>query len=330
MSPSELFDTLSTIFEPPLLAPPPPQPFLPRLPNYITGPIAGRWRQASAVDLARELTGLEPAEAEALVEFGALWLDDRPCFEARQPLTEHASFRLNRPAYGPLKFYEADEARLVYEDEELLIYNKESGRPSQGVPHDGYNNTLSALLRLRRRRGEGGKLWLLHRLDADTSGLLLMAKNKQAAGRLGRDFQRGLVEKRYLALGLGARPEGDFMVSTPIAKQGRRYVTGPEIEGLAARSSFSPLAFQPAAEGGDGQALFKAVPHTGRTHQLRLHLAWAGWPVAGDRFYGLGPQRDPSARLMLAACALSFTHPAHGRRLEISLPWPELKAAEAF
>lgn len=313
------------IFDAPCPAPETAAPFAPFSKNYLTGPIPRHFQNQMVTGLTARLTRLSDDEAAALVEFGSVWLDDRPCFDPGRSLANYQNFRINPPAYGPVKFYEADSRRIVYEDADLLVYHKESGRPSQGVPHDGYNNVLSALARLLQGRGDSHKLWLLHRLDADTSGLLLLAKNKEAAGTLGRDFQQGRVGKEYLCVGLGQTPNDDFVIDTPIAKEGRRYVTRPGLKGLAAKTFFAPLKYHELKEetlsetAGLNQVLFRAVPHTGRTHQIRLHLAFAGWPIGGDRFYGLGPVSDTFSRLMLASSRLTFRHPRTGREVTVTL-----------
>ncbi len=313
-------DDLEKIFDSPRPAPRPERPFQPFPEPYLAGPVPDHLRNATVARLAALLTRLSEAEAAALVEFGSVWLDDRPCLNPDQPLVEARHFRLNPPAYGPVKFYEADPARIVYEDADLLVYNKESGRPSQAVPHDAYNNVLSALGRLLAGRGGASSLWLSHRLDADTSGLLLLARNKEAAGRLGLAFQRGQVAKEYLALGLGPEPDrAAFTVDAPIAKEGGRYLVRPGGPGLAARTDFSVLDRAPHPGRDDlTWVLFLAAPRTGRTHQIRLHLAWAGWPIAGDPFYGR--REAPAPRLMLASAALGFRHPRTGADLRITLP----------
>ena len=263
-----------------------------------------------------------PAEAEALVAFGCLWLDDRPCLDPGRSLRGCRYFRFNPPAYGPVRFYEADPARIVYEDDDLLVYHKEAGRPSQGVPHDAHNNVLAALERLLARRGgPAARLWLPHRLDADTSGLLLLAKTRAAAGAVGRAFQAGRVDKRYLALGLGPRPKRtDFQIDAPLAKEGSRYLVRPHGPGLAARTDLNVLENRAEAAGLE-EVLFLARPRTGRTHQIRLHLAWAGWPLRGDRFYGRTEieRERPAGRLMLAAVGLGLDHPGRPGRLELRL-----------
>jgi 23S rRNA-/tRNA-specific pseudouridylate synthase len=277
-----------------------------------------------AGELVARLTRRNPDEARALVAFGCLWVDDRPFSDPVRSLAGHSHFRFNPPAYGPVRFYEADPGRIVHEDDDLLIYHKEAGRPSQGVPYDAHNNVLAALGRLLTGRGGPAGLWLPHRLDAETSGLLLLAKNQAAAGAVGRAFQAGQVTRTYLALGLGARPERDFFqVEAAIAKEGARYVTRPEGPGRAARTDFTVLDQRDFAPGAPEmkEILFRAEPLTGRTHQIRLHLALAGWPVRGDRFYGRAEVEaaSPAPRLMLAAVSLGLSHPARSGRLEVSL-----------
>lgn len=314
---------LDRLFDRPLPAPEPERPFAPFPEPYLTGPLPAHLQSLTAAGLTARLAGLDLAAAAELTAFGALWLDDRPCLDPDHRLAGHQSFRLNSPAYGPVRFYEADPDRVVFEDRDLLIYNKESGRPSQAVPHDAHNNVLAALGRLLERRGErAARLWLLHRLDADTSGLLMLAKNKEAAGRMGRAFQEGRVAKEYLCLGLGAEPERDsFSVEAPIAKEGRRYLVRPQGPGLAARTDFRVLgrADQAPEAHGWSSFLFLAAPLTGRTHQIRLHLAWAGWPLVGDRFYGRR-SAPPAPRLMLASASLTFGHPGTGRETRVELP----------
>lgn len=313
------------IFDSPLPAPALAKPFLPFAEPYIAGPIPAHLKGDKLARLVMLLTRLPADEAAALVEFGSAWLDDRPCLDPARPLAGHSAFRLNPPAYGPNKFYEAEPARIVFEDRDLLVYNKESGRPSQAVPHDAHNNVLAALERLLAARGEAKpRLWLSHRLDADTSGLLLMAKNKEAAGFMGKAFQEGRVSKAYLCRGLGRRPEKNrFTVDAPIAKEGRRYVVKPKGPGLESRTDFTVLDLREA--GRLHEALFLAAPLTGRTHQIRLHLAWAGWPIVGDKFYGRHDEATaPAPRLMLVSARLSFTHPRTGMPMRLNHPgWAE-------
>jgi RluA family pseudouridine synthase len=260
-------------------------------------------------DLCARATGLPPEEAEELVRFGGIWLDSRQKLDPELPLPARGEFRVNFPAYGIWRFYEADPGRIVYEDGSVLVYDKESGRPSQGVPHDVHNNALSALVRLT-----GLELRLPHRLDAGTSGLLIMAKTREAAGELGKAFQKGRVSKRYVALSEGEGPAWDEQeVRAAVAKNAGKLVCRANGPGLAAHTTLRVLARRGA------KTLFLAVPHTGRTHQIRLHLSFEGHPIAGDRFYG----GVPRPRLMLRASGISFPHPLTGRPVVLGEPWED-------
>jgi RluA family pseudouridine synthase len=258
-------------------------------------------------ELCARATGLPPEEARGLVRFGGVWVDSRPRLDPELQLPGQGEFRVNFPAYGQVSFYEAAPSRIVYEDEHVLVYDKESGRPSQAVPHDAHNNVLSALWRLT-----GIGLRLPHRLDAGTSGLLLTAKTREAAGALGKAFQRGEVAKRYAALSAGDPPDWEEKDSEAcIAKNAGRLLARANGPGLPARTTLKVIARRP------GKTLFLAVPHTGRTHQIRLHLSFEGHPVMGDRFYGGAPH----PRLMLRATGLSFPHPATGKTVVLGEPW---------
>ncbi|MDR1920488.1 MAG: RluA family pseudouridine synthase [Candidatus Adiutrix sp.] len=313
---------LEDIFETPWPAPE-VKKYLARLEPYVVGPATSSCQGGRLGDLVGQAAGVDEVEAARLIEFGSVWLDDRPCFDPDEPLARHSNFRINPPAYGPVRFYEAADRRIVFEDEDILVYDKEAGRPSQGVPHDAHNNVLAALGRLLRARGEACDLRLPHRLDADTSGLLLLAKNRESAAALGQSFQRGQVKKEYLCLSRGTKvPDGDFSVETYIAKEGRRYVNRAQGAGLQARTGFSLLAAEGRAGDEPAGILFLASPQTGRTHQIRLHLQWAGWPIMGDRLYG---GYFPSPRLMLMASRLVFSHPRTGAEVRVSLEAADLK-----
>jgi RluA family pseudouridine synthase len=257
--------------------------------------------------LCAKVLGLGEEEAADLVRFGCMWLFSKPSLDPELPLPASGAFRLNLPAYGPSRFHEADPARIVYEDSHLLVYDKESGRFSQAVPHDAYNNALSALWRLT-----GVELRLPHRLDAGTSGLLIAAKTREAAGALGKAFQQGRVAKRYVALSEGDAPGWDEReADAAIAKNAGKLVARAKGPGLESRTTLKVIARRGA------KTLFLAVPHTGRTHQIRLHLSFEGHPVKGDRFYG-GVE---APRLMLRASGLAFPHPATGRAVVLGEPW---------
>ncbi len=166
---------------------------------------------------------------------------------------------------------------------------------------------------------------IVHRLDKDTSGVLIVARNQPAFEALKRLFQRRQVEKIYLALVLGVPSERSGAIETPIGRLARH----PTKRGVGAklRGARAAITRYRVLERFDGYALLRVRPHTGRMHQIRVHLKSIGHPVAGDRVYGgmkaslLGLDRQ-----FLHASSLEFSYP-EGRRLRFESPLPpELNA----
>jgi 23S rRNA pseudouridine1911/1915/1917 synthase len=212
-------------------------------------------------------------------------------------------------------FYEADGAHIVHEDDWLLLYAKESGIPTQGIFCDNYNNLYAALLRLLKKRGTASYLGLHHRLDLETSGVVLFTKNKQANRSIHFQFKNRAIDKQYLVLVVGNPSFAELEFSAAIAKKDGRYVCNPEIAGKPAQTFFEKLHdFQ-------GYSLLRARPATGRTHQIRLHLAALGHPALGDSLYGGGS--GLCARTMLHAESLRLTHPKSRKELQVRAPVPE-------
>jgi RluA family pseudouridine synthase len=257
--------------------------------------------------LAQLLTGLNDERSKELVAFGSLWLNDSVNLDPLAAIGK-GCFRLSLPVYGTGVFYEINRERIVYRDDDVIVYDKEADRPSQAVPYDAHNNVLAAM-----ERYTGLTLRLAHRLDAGTSGLLLLAVNRLASSRLGIAFQSGKVSKRYLALSLGPKPDWtEKTVEAVIAKENGRYLARESGPGLKSITKFTVIDER------DGVVLFLAQPLTGRTHQIRLHLAFIGRPIVGDQRYG--GKKD--VRIMLRACGLSFSHPGTGEKMIFGGPWP--------
>jgi RluA family pseudouridine synthase len=221
----------------------------------------------------------------------------------------------------------ADEAAFVralviHEDAAILALNKPSGLSSQGGR--GQVHTLDELLWAFAKPGRE-RPRLVHRLDRDTSGVILTAKTKPAAAFLGKALMGRRVRKTYLAIvapGAPEPPEG--LIDTPLRRdeQGReafmRVCAADHPDAELASTRYRTLARV------DGAALVELNPRTGRMHQLRVHLASIGRPIAGDPRYGgaltLGGLAVP--RLMLHARALGFPHPAGGEPMTIEAPPP--------
>ena len=209
---------------------------------------------------------------------------------------------------------------VAHEDEALLVIDK----PSGVAVHGGSGVSAGAIESLRAARPEAKFLELAHRLDRDTSGLLVIAKKRSALVELHRMLRAGAVEKRYLAIARGRWRGGARELRESLHKfvtpggERRVAVRG---DGQAALTIATPVRL------GEGFTLLELRLMTGRTHQIRVHLAHAGHPVLGDDKYGDFALNKVLAakgvkRLFLHAASLAFTHPATGRRLALRAPLP--------
>ena len=203
---------------------------------------------------------------------------------------------------------------IVFEDPFLLAVDKPAGLPTQGTWASDQHD-LQALLRKQRA---DLKLFLHHRLDQGTSGLLVFAKDAAANPSLTKQFTEGGVRKSYLAR--LSQPLGPCTVDRPVgrlrhADPGRFACEGDLIEPRAAQTDFEPLPDGLAATL-EGDHWILAKPRTGRTHQIRVHLASLDRPILGDGLYG-GAASD---QLWLHAWRLSLTHPVTGAPLELEAP----------
>jgi 23S rRNA pseudouridine1911/1915/1917 synthase len=207
---------------------------------------------------------------------------------------------------------------ILYEDGALLAVNKPAGT----VTHPAYRHpdgTLWDAVLARQTSLGRGRPWLLHRLDRETSGVILFAKTVEARRALVRQFERHTIRKRYLALLAGSLPDVAGIIDTPLARDTtdrRRTVVAPE--GQSSHTRYRALATV------KGVTLAWAEPVTGRTRQLRAHFASVGAPLLGDTLYypegHWGALAAP--RAMLHAWRLGVQYPGTGARLTITAPIP--------
>ena len=215
----------------------------------------------------------------------------------------------------------AVRAMVIFEDAHILALAKPAGLSSQGGR--GQFHTLDDLL-WAFARSNGKRPELVHRLDRDTSGVIVAAKTKPAAGFLGKAIMARRVKKTYRAIVAPGAPEPlSGVIETPLRREerGREAYMRPcapdHPDAETAKTTYRTVMHNSAA------ALLELEPHTGRMHQLRVHLASIGRPIAGDARYGgalmLAGEEVP--RLMLHALALEFPHPDGGtKRIEVEPP----------
>jgi 23S rRNA pseudouridine955/2504/2580 synthase len=208
---------------------------------------------------------------------------------------------------------------ILHEDEQLLIVNK----PAGVAVHGGSGLAFGVIEALRQSRPELPELELVHRLDRDTSGVLLIAKRRAALRQLHSELREREMTKRYLALVSGRWELGKKRIDLPLLtnqKQGGERMVRVHPDGQSALSTF-----EPQQHFGKLATLMSIEIGTGRTHQIRVHAAYAGHPVAGDEKYGDKESGDALKavglrRMFLHAHSLEFTHPGTGQRFKMEAP----------
>jgi len=291
-------------------------------------PVADRSVEGAAqpgrVDIAvAAVAGISRAHAQRLIGDGRALVDGaRRRSSDRLAGGERLTVELSAPPDESL-VAESIPLRVAYDDEAMLIVDKPAGlvvHPSAG--HSG-GTLVNALLGRAVDRGESlgsiagvGRPGIVHRLDKDTSGLIVVAKTDLAQGSLMRQFGERTIEKEYLALVRGEPPSSRGRVEAPIGRDPRdRQRMAVTAGGREAVTAYDVLAT------GGGYALLSLHPLTGRTHQIRAHLTYLGLPIAGDLRYGGGPGPNGLARQFLHAARLRLDRPIDGERLDA---WSEL------
>lgn len=209
---------------------------------------------------------------------------------------------------------------ILYEDEHLLVVNKEAGMIVHPT-HGHYVNTVAnAVVHYWRERGETHRFRPVHRLDQETSGVLCIAKNPYAHQQISEQMQAGTVTKQYCAIVHGVVAADRGTVDGPIDRDPEQpHVRIVTPSGYSAVTHYEVLARYPR------HTFVQLRLETGRTHQIRVHMQHLGHPLVGDKMYG--PQDGPALpppfpRQALHAMKLGFEHPAAKRRLQIEAPLP--------
>lgn len=207
------------------------------------------------------------------------------------------------------------ESCIIYEDDHMLILNKPSGT----AVHGGSGLKFGAIEALRALRPDARFLELVHRIDRDTSGILLVAKKRSALRQLQEQFRQKTVQKYYYALVMGEWKASCKKVTAPLLKNEVNSIVRVNPNGKPSDTRFKII------ERLEQATLIQASPVTGRTHQIRVHCQYAGHPIAWDDRYG-DPRFDAYTkkvglnRLFLHAANIQFTHPQTDEKMDISAP----------
>lgn len=212
---------------------------------------------------------------------------------------------------------ERRELHVVYEDEDLLVTGKPAGMASH-PSGSHYRDTLANLVQsYLHSKGETCRIRPVGRLDLETSGIVVFAKNQVAAARLGRQRKEGVFQKVYTALVTGElSPGSEGCVCQPVGKDPANRLRMCVDDG----GKWAATHWRTEACGG-GLSLLKLRLETGRTHQIRVHMAWMGYPLAGDGLYG-GDMETGMKRTALHAGTVHFLQPFTGKKLEFTVPLP--------
>lgn len=211
---------------------------------------------------------------------------------------------------------------IIYEDNDIIVVNKPKGmvvHPANGNPDGTLVNAILAICK-DSLSGIGGEIrpGIVHRLDKDTSGLLIVAKNDQAHINMSKQIQDRKVIKKYIALVKGVIAEDSATIDMPIARSTKdRKKMAVDPKGKEAITHFKVLKRY------DKYTLLEIKIDTGRTHQIRVHMAYIGHPVVGDMQYSNGKNEFGVEGQMLHSKYLEFDHPITGKRLKLEAPLPQ-------
>lgn len=257
--------------------------------------------------LVARLADLSRSRIQALIKDGFVTVNGEFPRKSGQMLETRSIVQVNVPPTEPSDLQpEAIPLEIVFENEDLLVVNKPAGmvvHPSAG--HSTGTLVHAALAHSPEMEGVGGELrpGVVHRLDKDTSGLILLAKNDRTHRWLQDQFRQRKVQKTYLALVDGKPPTPSGRIEAPIgrdARERRKMAVVTPRKGRQAVSEYNTL------EAFTAHSLLEIHPITGRTHQIRLHLAFLGCPVAGDTVYGRRHSSIPLERHFLHATRLQL------------------------
>lgn len=298
--------------------------------------------QADRLDrFVSDRTGLSRTRVQGLIGAGLVTVDGRPALKSER-LEAGASVSVEVPPAEPVEILAEDlPITVIHEDEDLLVVDKAAGMVVHPAPGHRSGTLVNALLfHVKDLSGVGGRMrpGIVHRLDKDTSGLMVVAKSDRAHIALSDALKRRRVKRLYRAACWGHLEESPIMVDAPIGRDphdrqrmavvedGRNAVTRARVKERWLRADLLDVALQ-----------------TGRTHQIRVHMAHIGHPVVGDEVYGSGWARGMGGpdriwakqlerrmhRQFLHAAELVFEHPVTGVRVRFRSPLPDDLASVA-
>ncbi len=274
--------------------------------------------------IAAELPALSRTQAQRLIEDGFVTLAGKVVTKVGQRLERPAAIEVRIPPPAPAgNLPEAIPLDIVFENDDLLVINKPAGmvvHPAAGHVQGTLVNAVLGHAPDLEGVGDAQRPGIVHRLDKDTSGLIVVAKTDAAHRELQRQFKDREVEKNYLALLDGQPPTDTGRIEAAIGRDVRerkRMAVVPERQGRPAVTEYKVV------EKFAAHTLVEARLLTGRTHQLRLHFAYLKCPIVGDRVYGRRTPSLPLDRQFLHAARLTLKLPGSGQARTFTAPLPD-------
>jgi 23S rRNA pseudouridine1911/1915/1917 synthase len=297
--------------------------------DFVVEPGEGGEGRRLDVVLAEKVPALTRSQIRKFIDAGAARVAGA-VQRSSQKLRAGDAVTFEYEVPGPVRLEaEAIPLKVLYADEDVIIIDKPAGL----VVHPGAGNVAGTLANALLHRfpeiakvGPEDRPGIVHRLDKETSGVMVAARSARAYESLTSQFRRKDVWKTYLGLVWGQVTAPEGRIDWPI---GRHATDGKRISVRSRHAKDAETFFRVLRVFKD-TTLLEIRPTTGRTHQIRVHLAAAGHPVAGDSLYGRKKPPRKFPRLFLHAQIISFTHPGTGKRLEFASPLPpELEAVLA-
>ncbi len=281
--------------------------------------------------LRKQFPALSRSAVQRLIEEGHITVNGKPTKPTHTPRAGEV-VQLAWPEVKPAEARPEDiPLDIIYEDECLLVLNKPAGLVVHPAAGNEEHTLVNALLHHCEGElsGIGGvaRPGIVHRLDKETSGCLVVAKNDETHFALSAQFASRTVEKIYIAIVCGVVPRDEGNIRAAIARHPthrKRMAVCDADEGRAAHTGYRVI------ERLNEATLVEAHLHTGRTHQIRVHFQHLGFPVAGDTTYGQRQTKRladltkyEAPRVLLHAQKLTFTHPRTGKKMNFVAPWPD-------
>jgi 23S rRNA pseudouridine1911/1915/1917 synthase len=289
--------------------------------EFLISPLSGS-NQRLDVFLSEKIKELTRSQVQRFIEEGRVKVDGiarKSSYKLKSKEKVEVEYELEKPQEIQPENIPLD---VLYSDDHLAIIDKPSGmvvHPGAGKRHHTLINALLYLFPDIKTIGPEERPGIVHRLDKETSGLMVVARSLKAYEVLQQQFRKRKVEKTYMGLVWGRMPEKTGKISWPI---GRHVKHGERISVKTKKPREAETCYSVQNEYKEF-SLLEIKPLTGRTHQIRVHMAASGHPVAGDARYGRRQSKPSLPRLFLHASSLSFIHPETKEKVEFSSPLPQ-------